>query len=79
MIAKLRQTLERCERPASLCWFGDHVPIMPSVYETFGAPDGEVKYVIWNNQTPVRQSDIDLVANDLPVAWLRGAGLVALR
>lgn len=79
MIAKLRQTLDRCERPASLCWFGDHVPIMPSVYETFGAPDGEVKYVIWNNQTPVRQSDIDLVANDLPVAWLRGAGLVALR
>jgi hypothetical protein len=79
MIAKLRQTLDRCDRPASLCWFGDHVPIMPSVYETFGAPDGEVKYVIWNNQTPVRQSDIDLVANDLPVAWLRGAGLVALR
>ncbi len=79
MIAKLRQTLERCERPASLCWFGDHVPIMPSVYETLGAPDGEVEYVIWNNQNSVRPRVVDLAANDLPMAWLRSAGLVALR
>ncbi len=79
MIAKLRQALDRCERPASLCWFGDHVPIMPSVYETFGAPDGEVEFVIWNNQNPVRPRALDLVANDLPMAWLRGAGLVELR
>ncbi|HNG04204.1 MAG TPA: LTA synthase family protein, partial [Nitrospira sp.] len=78
MIAKLRQTLERCERPASLCWFGDHVPIMPSVYETFGAPNGEVEYVIWSNQNPARPRAVDLVANDLPMAWLRGVGLVEL-
>jgi len=76
MIVKLRQTLGRCERPASLCWYGDHVPIMPSVYETFGAPDGDVEYVIWNNQNPVRHRAVDLAANDLPMAWLRGAGLV---
>ena len=79
MIAKLRQALDRCERPASLCWFGDHVPIMPSVYETFGAPDGEVGFVIWNNQNPVRPGAVDLAANDLPMVWLRGAGLVELR
>lgn len=79
MIAKLRRTLDRCERPASLCWFGDHVPIMPSVYETFGAPNGEVEYVIWSNQNPARPRDVDLAANDLPMAWLRSAGLVALR
>lgn len=79
MIAKLRQTLEQCERPASLCWFGDHVPIMPSVYEAFGAPSGEVEYVVWSNQHPVRPCAVDLVANDLPMAWLRGAGLVELR
>lgn len=78
MIAKLRQTLERCERPATLCWFGDHVPIMPSVYETFGAPNGEVEYVIWSNQNPARPRAVDLVANDLPMAWLRGVGLVEL-
>lgn len=79
MIAKLRQTLDRCERPASLCWFGDHVPIMPSVYERFGAPNGEVDYVFWSNQHTARPRAVagDLVANDLSMAWLRGAGLVA--
>lgn len=79
MIATLRQSLDRCERPASLCWFGDHVPIMPSVYETFGAPDGDVEYVIWNNQNPVRPRAVDLAANDLPMAWLRGVGLMETR
>ncbi|MCG9027136.1 LTA synthase family protein [Laribacter hongkongensis] len=79
MIAKLRQALDRCERPASLCWFGDHVPIMPSVYETFGAPNGEVEYVFWSNQNPARPRSVDLVANDLPMAWLRDIGLVELR
>lgn len=79
MIAKLRQTLERCERPATLCWFGDHVPIMPSVYETFGAPNGEVEYVFWSNQNPLRPRAVDLVANDLPMAWLRGVGLMETR
>lgn len=79
MIAKLRQVLNRCERPASLCWFGDHVPSMPSVYETFGALNGEVEYVFWSNQNPAPPRTADLVANDLPVAWLRGVGLIEIR
>jgi hypothetical protein len=79
MIAKLRQLLDRWERRASLCWFGDHVPIMPSVYETFGAPNGEVEYVFWSNQNPARPRAVDLVANDLPMAWLRGVGLMETR
>jgi len=78
MIAKLRQTLDRCERPASLCWFGDHVPIMPSVYETFGAPNGDVEYVFWSNKNPPRPRVVNLVAHDLPMAWLRGAGLIEI-
>lgn len=79
MIAKLRQALDRCERPASLCWFGDHVPIMPSVYETFGAPNGEVEYVFWSNKNPAPPRTADLVANDLPMEWLWGVGLVEIR
>jgi hypothetical protein len=50
MIACLRQALEQLERSASLCWFGDHVPIMPAVYEQLGIPDGETDYVIWSNR-----------------------------
>jgi phosphoglycerol transferase MdoB-like AlkP superfamily enzyme len=76
MIGKLRQTLEQCEGPASLCWFGDHVPIMPSVYEILGAPSGEVEYVFWSNKNLARPRTADLKANDLPMEWLRGVGLV---
>ena len=73
MIAKLRQTLERCARPASLCWFGDHVPIMPSVYEMLGAPNGEVEYVIWRNPAggPMRMQNVG--APSLAAVWLRMA------
>ena len=51
MIADVRRTLESGARPASLCWFGDHVPIMPAVYARCGLPSGEVDYVL-NGVTP---------------------------
>lgn len=78
MIAKLRQALDRCERPASLCWFGDHVPIMPSVYETFGAPNGEVECAFWK-ESGTCTSRARFASNDLPMEWLRDIGLVELR
>jgi len=59
MIASLRETLEQSQYPAKLCWFGDHVPIMPSVYKHFGKPNGEVDYVLWSNQ----KSDKTMIQN----------------
>jgi hypothetical protein len=75
MIAQLRQALEQCQRPAGLCWFGDHVPIMPSVYEIFGIPNGEVEYVFWSNsrQQPSRCDNLN--ATNLAISWLREVGL----
>jgi phosphoglycerol transferase MdoB-like AlkP superfamily enzyme len=75
MISRLRQMLERCERPASLCWYGDHVPIMPAVYETFGAPQGEVDYVLWDNRRAERAKEREIHAHDLALNWLRLAGV----
>ncbi len=49
MLARLRAFLERQKFPARLCWYGDHVPIMPEVYQHFGAPDGTVEYILWSN------------------------------
>lgn len=72
MIAALRKTLEDCEHPASLCWYGDHVPIMPGVYETFGTPDGSVDYVLWSNR-PATSSTKRLYAHTLSEHWLRTA------
>ncbi len=70
MIGVLRKTLEECARPAQLCWYGDHVPIMPSVYDRFGEPDGDVEYVLWssgNSDKPVEQH---LDACRLSAEWL---------
>ena len=71
MVDQLRHTIENCGRNASLCWFGDHVPIMPSVYEKFGLPSGDVEYVIWGNRKSNDQLERDLDAHDLAMSWLR--------
>ena len=49
MIRTLKDKLASCGRPASLCWFGDHVPIMPTVYDALGTPEGKTEYLIWCN------------------------------
>ena len=76
MIAELRGTLEQCEQPASLCWYGDHVPIMPAVYATFGVPRGEVEYCVWSNRKMNPREVRDVSAQILPLDWLRFSGLI---
>jgi hypothetical protein len=73
MIEKLHHALETCARPASLCWYGDHVPIMPSVYEALAAPDGAVEYVVWGNRHYDPPRPTNLKAHELAVAWLGAA------
>ncbi|QKJ66118.1 LTA synthase family protein [Deefgea piscis] len=50
MLAQLRAQLTALARPATLCWYGDHVPILPKVYAAHGEPSGNTDYFIW--QTP---------------------------
>ncbi len=51
MIGLFRQRLPELHRPVSLCWFGDHVPIMPRVYERFCHFPGDVEFVIWKSES----------------------------
>lgn len=76
MAASLRDTLESLDRPASLCWYGDHVPILPEVYRRYGLPSGRVPYVCWHNWATGPGRSLDLAAEDLSRHWLRGAGLM---
>lgn len=76
MVASLRATLERCDRPAALCRFGDHVPILPAVYQQFETPEGEVEYVFWSNQNAGAVKVRNLSAQNLSSEWLRAAGVV---
>jgi len=76
MIAHLRKTLEEHDRPNSLCWFGDHVPIMPVVYKKFGEPSGRVDYVCWSNRNKTSSRNKNLAVKDLAVSWLSDIGLI---
>ncbi|CAB3687428.1 hypothetical protein LMG1873_01925 [Achromobacter piechaudii] len=47
MFSSLRQTLLNNGRPAGMCIFGDHIPIMPKVYRALGGVSGLTEGVIW--------------------------------
>lgn len=76
MIGTLRQRLECCDRPAGLCWFGDHVPIMPAVYDTLCVPVGETEFLFWSNGMQHNTEEKPLTAHQLAVHWLRAMKLI---
>jgi hypothetical protein len=51
MMGGLREFLAQRTSPTRFCWYGDHVPIMPSVYRQFGPPDGRTNYFVWENRS----------------------------
>jgi hypothetical protein len=78
MIAKLRGSLESSSRAASLCFYGDHVPIMASVYAALGNPDGHTDYLIWSPDTAARRAvpaPHTARIEELGLEWLTIAGL----
>jgi phosphoglycerol transferase MdoB-like AlkP superfamily enzyme len=80
MLRQLQHTLRACDRPASLCWYGDHVPIMAEVYRTQGEPPGQTEYLIWSNRecaesAPATPCD----AHALAETWLAAMGLLDAR
>lgn len=78
MIRMLREYLEQLPAGGWLCWYGDHVPIMPSVYQARDFSDGRTDYFIWGKG---RNQEItlpaDLRVEDLGGLLLERAGLVA--
>ena len=69
MIDALRDHLAVSPRGGMLCWYGDHVPIMPKVYKQLGLPSGLTDYFIWHSatsdttcQSPTMQKDISELA-----------------
>ncbi|PIE01280.1 MAG: capsular biosynthesis protein [Thiothrix nivea] len=52
MLQDLTDYLQDYPRDTLLCFYGDHVPSMPKIYDTLGFSDGHTDYLIWHNQTP---------------------------
>lgn len=77
MAGRLRAGLEAVPRAGGLCWFGDHVPIMPGVYRALGEPGGQTDYFIWRkggSQGP--GVPLDLKIEDLGRRFLQEMGLL---
>ena len=77
MAGMLHDRLAALPTPAWLCWFGDHVPIMPQVYETLGLPDGRTNYLIWrNNGDGRKEKRVERKVEDLGQVLLAEMGLI---
>ncbi|KFE57651.1 LTA synthase family protein [Pseudomonas syringae] len=70
MLGMLRQNLKASLRPANLCFFGDHVPILPSVYRALGEPDGSTDYFIWSNRVRHHQQPKLLAVDHLAKTFI---------
>ena len=84
MIGELLNALSTLSKPVVLCIFGDHVPMLPSVYRELGMPDGRTDYVIWRNpgcataRSPLPTCPArvhDCAAHELSALMLAAAGL----
>ena len=65
MLGMLRSHLLTLPRPTALCFYGDHVPILPDVYTALGAPVGDTEYFIWSNRGPGTTQAHALPVHDL--------------
>lgn len=70
MFGRLHRYLSHSERPASLCVFGDHVPVMPKVYQAMGDVPGNSHYLIWRNDAPKRGGAMDTYIARLAQAFV---------
>jgi hypothetical protein len=70
MLGQLRGHFLARGTPTGLCFFGDHVPILPDVYGVLGAPDGDTEYFIWSNTAPTGSPLADLGVEQLAKAFV---------
>ncbi len=83
MISLLHQGLQKTSHPASFCWYGDHVPIMPKIYDRVSSFTPDTNYILWNNeslrqlqsQPPMQAKSITLPSHQLATIWLQKAGI----
>jgi phosphoglycerol transferase MdoB-like AlkP superfamily enzyme len=74
MIGRLRASLERTQAGDCLCWYGDHVPVLPAAYDACEFADGRTDYVLWSAASRGAPRRADLRLHDLAGGLLELAG-----
>jgi len=81
MLGVLRDALKGRKRPSVLCVFGDHIPILPPVYEKWDHIDGRTDYLVWQNgckpNMDVSPSHSEKRADELRSIILRASGFTS--
>lgn len=70
MLGQLREHLLARTTATGLCFFGDHVPILPDVYTALGEPNGDTDYFIWSNTVPAASTPTDLGVEHLAKTFI---------
>jgi phosphoglycerol transferase MdoB-like AlkP superfamily enzyme len=76
MLATLKSWMDSRSRPVHLCWYGDHVPIMPKVYEAMRPTSGDTDYLLWSNRRNGDGHHGDVRIEALGSLLLEAAGLM---
>lgn len=76
MLGRIHAVLEGGARPGWLCAYGDHVPILPGVYDANDFSDGRTDYFIVGTGGQMAGLDrSDIAPEELAIALLRAAGV----
>ena len=50
MVEQLTSAYRKPDKPSTLCFYGDHIPSMPKIYQQLAYEDRDSDYFIWNNK-----------------------------
>ncbi|MEI6667456.1 MAG: LTA synthase family protein [Acidobacteriota bacterium] len=79
MLATLTDWMRERSRPTHLCWYGDHVPIMPADDRATTPTDGATDYLVLSNRINGAGLHQDVGVEALGPLLLASAGLMAGR
>jgi phosphoglycerol transferase MdoB-like AlkP superfamily enzyme len=64
MIATLISKYRQFEKPSTLCFYGDHIPSMPGIYQQMDYCDEDSDYLIWHNKV----NSVDITAKEYHIS-----------
>lgn len=70
MWQRLQACLQALPRESRVCWYGDHVPILPREYARAGFEDARTDYFCWSSSGASAAQRVDLSLNELAADWL---------
>ena len=75
MLGEVYAAISATARGGWLCAYGDHVPILPSIYKANGFVDGRTDYlVVGTGSAEAPGQNLDIAAEELALSLLRDAG-----